>query len=167
MLFRIHGPSIITLLVYYIIWFIVIDTFVAIIQRTTSVEKAIKARKALKCFRIVWPILGGIFYYLLIPIMWKSDSYVSDPFGNVIVGLVLFASIFIGKRDDLPISGEGKDSYLSKRNKFALYLRAFHNDRYAEEDEQGPSFFEHPAIDNAMAANSNNEIIFFIFQSLL
>ena len=44
--------------------------------------------------------------------------------------------IFFHEEEDAPpISDETKESYLSKHERFALYLRAFHNDKYGEESK--------------------------------
>lgn len=143
------------------------------IRNATTAMEAVKARSSLKRFRIIWPIIGGLGYFVVIPIMYertnhsevyntlqmiggygKVDSFDTDDALHIGGGVFLFILLLMGvlprhsgEESNLEVSDETKASYLSKHKKFALYLRAFHNDDYSEKKNRYDSFLHRSMMD--------------------
>lgn len=120
----------------------VYSQYVKNIRSAETAQKAARARSSLKSFMVGWPIFGiAFFYFILIPVLNESFDYNYDIGRSWFVGLVLIIFAVAGIKhplesdQELDISDETKDSYLSKHADFALYLRAFHNDKYIREQD--------------------------------
>lgn len=163
----ISSQRIIFLIVFTVIGIIVNDIKARKIREAPTVEEATNTRSSLKWFRIIWPIIGGFGYFVLIPIIWESNDFSSST-GNafhIIGGLFLFVLLLAGvlpahsgETTNLTVSDETKASYLSKHEKFALYLRAFHNDDYSEKNDRNDSFLHRSIIGTSDLASLSEHL---------
>lgn len=154
------------ILIYSVVAIAVNNTQLKRIKKAESVQEANQIRTFTAFFRAFWPIIGVITYICL---FWY---YLKDVAVDINVDLLLMMVIILIpflsnsskiSSEPLPISNQTKDSYLSEYDDFILYLRAFHNDKYNDDNLSGlmtPSLFHESAPDDRYIFDCFNEQFF-------
>ena len=138
------------------------------IKKAESVQAANGIRIITLLFRGIWPIIGIVGYIYCFR-FYLDSSDVDLIFDELLLVVILSISYFTmfprhrKDKESLPISVETKDTYLSRHEDFVLYLRAFHNDKYIDEnmtDVTVPYLFEGPKPDDQYVFESFCEQFF-------
>ena len=110
--------------------------FIRIIRKSNTAEEAIKHRKQLKTMRAV---LFAVFLvgYVICGLALNNERWKIAPLSTLrdcfMWFFLMFFYLYIMRRYAVfrgNISIFGKDDYLNKHNRFALFLREFENDMY-------------------------------------